>query len=75
MGHVTGGSQSGGALRTRPDACIMLCRTAERCRGAGAANTVPLNYGTVHGSSEGHELLKRNGKYHLIADDVPIPKM
>ena len=28
-----------------------------------------------HGSSEGHEMLKRNGKYHSIADDVPIPKM
>ena len=28
-----------------------------------------------HGSSEGHEMLKRNDKYHLIADDVPIPKM
>ena len=29
----------------------------------------------VHGSSEGHEMLKRNDKYHSIADDVPIPKM
>ena len=29
---------------------------------------------TVHGSSEGHEMLKRNDKYHSIADDVPIPK-
>ena len=28
-----------------------------------------------HGSSEGHEMLKRNDKYHSIADDVPIPKM
>ena len=30
---------------------------------------------TWHGSSEGHEMLKRNDKYHSIADDVPIPKM
>ena len=30
---------------------------------------------TGHGSSEGHEMLKRNDKYHSIADDVPIPKM
>ena len=29
----------------------------------------------THGSSEGHEMLKRNNKYHSIADDVPIPKM
>ena len=29
----------------------------------------------AHGSSEGHEMLKRNDKYHSIADDVPIPKM
>ena len=29
----------------------------------------------VHGSSEGHEMLKRNDKYYSIADDVPIPKM
>ena len=28
-----------------------------------------------HGSSEGHEMLKRNDKYHSIVDDVPIPKM
>ena len=28
-----------------------------------------------HGSSEGHEMLKRNDKYHSIADDMPIPKM
>ena len=28
-----------------------------------------------HGSSEGHEMFKRNDKYHSIADDVPIPKM
>ena len=28
-----------------------------------------------HGSSEGHEMLKRSDKYHSIADDVPIPKM
>ena len=28
----------------------------------------------VHGSSEGHEMLKGNDKYHSIADDVPIPK-
>ena len=28
-----------------------------------------------HGSSEDHEMLKRNDKYHSIADDVPIPKM
>ena len=28
-----------------------------------------------HGSSESHEMLKRNDKYHSIADDVPIPKM
>ena len=28
-----------------------------------------------HGSSEGHEMLKRNDKYHSIADDVLIPKM
>ena len=28
-----------------------------------------------HGSSEGHEMLKRNDKYHSIADDVPNPKM
>ena len=28
-----------------------------------------------HGSSEGHEMLKRNDKYYSIADDVPIPKM
>ena len=31
--------------------------------------------GGGHGSSEGHEMLKRNDKYHSIADDVPIPKM
>ena len=31
--------------------------------------------GRIHGSSEGHEMLKRNDKYHSIADDVPIPKM
>ena len=30
---------------------------------------------TGTGSSEGHEILKRNDKYHSIADDVPIPKM
>ena len=30
---------------------------------------------SVHGSSEGHEMLKRSDKYHSIADDVPIPKM
>ena len=30
---------------------------------------------TEHGSSEGHEMLKRNDKYRSIADDVPIPKM
>ena len=30
---------------------------------------------TGHGSSEGHEMLKRNDKYHSIADDVSIPKM
>ena len=29
----------------------------------------------LHGSSEGHEMLKRNDKYHSIADAVPIPKM
>ena len=29
----------------------------------------------AHGSSEGHEMLKRNDKYQSIADDVPIPKM
>ena len=28
-----------------------------------------------HGSSEGHEMLKRNDKNHSIADDVPIPEM
>ena len=28
-----------------------------------------------HGSSEGHEMLKRNDKYHSIADDVTIPKI
>ena len=28
-----------------------------------------------HGSSKGHEMLKRNDKCHSIADDVPIPKM
>ena len=28
-----------------------------------------------HGSSEGHEMLKRNDKYHSTADDVPIPNM
>ena len=30
---------------------------------------------TELGSSEGHEMLKRNDKYHSNADDVPIPKM
>ena len=30
---------------------------------------------SLHGSSEGHEMLKRNDKCHSIADDVPIPKM
>ena len=29
---------------------------------------------TGHGSSEGHEMLKRNDKCHSIVDDVPIPK-
>ena len=29
----------------------------------------------AHGSSEGHGMLKRNDKYHSIADNVPIPKM
>ena len=28
----------------------------------------------THGSSEGHEMLKRNDKYHSITGDVPIPK-
>ena len=28
----------------------------------------------IHGSSEGHEMLKRNDKYYSIADDVLIPK-
>ena len=32
-------------------------------------------YCRAHGSSEGHGILKRNDKYHSIADDVPIPKM
>ena len=27
----------------------------------------------VHGSSESQEMLKRNDKYHSIADEVPIP--
>ena len=31
-------------------------------------------YVRPHGSSEDHEMLKRNDKYHSIADDVPIPK-
>ena len=39
--------------------------------GGGGGISVPL----LHGSSEGHEMLKRNDKYHSIADDVPIPKM
>ena len=30
---------------------------------------------SVHGSSEGHAMLKRNDKYHSIASEVPIPKM
>ena len=30
---------------------------------------------SMHGSSEDHEMLKRNDKYHSIADDVPNPKM
>ena len=28
-----------------------------------------------HGSWEDHEMLKRNDKYHSIADDMPNPKM
>ena len=36
---------------------------------------VSAKYVIPHGSSEGHEMLKRNDKYHSIADDVPIPKM
>ena len=38
---------------------------------AGRESMIVVN----HGSSEGHEMLKRNDKYHSIADDVPIPKM
>ena len=34
-----------------------------------------MTAGAKHGSSEGHEMLKRNDKYHSIADDVLIPKM
>ena len=34
-----------------------------------------VNLAALHGSSEGHEMLKRNDKYHSIADDVPISKM
>ena len=36
---------------------------------------LPAIFITQHGSSEGHEMLKRSYKYHSIADDVPIPKM
>ena len=37
--------------------------------------TSQVRFNMGHGSSEGHEMLKRNDKYHSIADDVPIPKM
>ena len=41
----------------------------------GSAGTPQTRSMRAHGSSEGHEMLKRNDKYHSIADDVPIPKM
>ena len=40
-----------------------------------SAELCVLNLYIRHGSSEGHEMLKRNDKYRSIADDVPIPKM
>ena len=43
------------------------------CLGQAQFTLIELRPG--HGSSEGHEMLKRNDKYHSIADDVPIPKM
>ena len=39
------------------------------------ARSFIAKHGVLHGSSEGHEMLKRSDKYHSIADDVPIPKM
>ena len=40
----------------------------------GETNSTTKNM-ALHGSSEGHEMLKINDKYHSIADDVPILKM
>ena len=70
--------------QTVTDKDVQLCR-ALPCRAApdraGQGRAGPGSVGGAgqdsapHGSSESHEMLKRNVKYHSIADDVPIPKM
>ena len=57
-------------------ACSVITVTGWDTQPWTAANdTRRLRELSLHGSSEGHEMLKRNDKHHSIADDVPIPKM
>ena len=64
-----GGAQHSADSSVEAIHCSKLCVTGQTCQ--------PMVVEPVagHGSSEGHEMLKRNDKYHSIADDVPIPKM
>ena len=57
-----------------------LYRVGRSARRASSSPAQPRLTGwrvarSAHGSSEGHDMLKRNDKYHSIPDDVPIPKM
>ena len=54
-----------------PNAAIIF---GENCLSA-VCSVCAIHSRMPHGSSEGHEMLKRNDKYHSTADDVPIPKM
>ena len=60
------------------DQSVAACRIfrASKASKNGRGRTGSCSFlRRLHGSSEGHEMLKRNDKYHSIADDMPIPKM
>ena len=50
-------------------------RAVDSRRWPGITTRSTFRVPAGHDLSEGHEMLKRNDKYHSIADDVPVPKM
>ena len=70
MGYTEGAIAPSAPVWLQAWSPVILKRVSMFIKGAPV-----IQNGATHGSSEGHEMLQRNDKYHSIADDVPIPKM